>query len=583
MNAPGKSSLLSNSINHQMKEIRKLLLLPLIITANSVYTQNSVLRISESYGPYPVGFSVSHTYDKSRSFGGNSSNSSSGSGKTLYRPMQVCVWYPALLSENKAMLYGDYFYLKAHETGEVELTEQTKKKLITDFLKTDPVDPKILEEELSLPMKAVKDAVADNSNSFPLIIYGPSWWSTAFENALLCEFLASHGYVVISSPSVGPVSREMPISRIGVETQARDMEFLLGQSDKISNADTDKITVAGFSLGGLSNVLMHARNSAVDAWIGLDPSIHEAYEFFEESPYEDYGRFTKPTLFINSMGYMNDLPFYDQLIYSDAHVIDLPQLEHTDLASQFIKLYAPRDQEGIQKRNMGYNLMARYVLNFLDGVFKRSLSYDDFIDQIFSEKHADSSFVKFRSKRGIPTVNQLLYAHSKKACKGLVQYLNTLSSSANKIVYPETDLQELIYLSSENGFNEASVQLMEWYVLNYPEGFHKRVLKYRDFDQMLDMFLAIYKKNKSCNFTYDEINHTAHVLSMSGEGERAIGFFQLNTQLYPDDPRAFFNYGLGYYRIDDFIKAGLNFKKCLDLNPDERYKGLALDFLNKLE
>ena len=566
-----------------MKKIKNLLLLSIIMFANKVYTQNSVLSISEAYGPYSIGFSVSHTYDKSRSFGENRSNSSMGSSNTEYRPMQVCVWYPALPSEKDPMLYGDYFYLKAHETGKVKLTEETKNKLIMDFLETDPVDPTILETELALPMKAVMNAEEDNSNSFPIVIYGPSWWSTAFENAILCEFLASHGYVVISSPSVGPVSREMPISRIGVETQARDMEFLLGQSDKISNADINKITVAGFSLGGLSNVLMHARNSAVDAWIGLDPSIHEAYEFFEESPYEDYGRFTKPTLFINSMGYINDLPFYDQLIYSDAYVVDLPHLEHTDLASQFVKLYAPRDQEGIQKRTMGYNLMARYVLNFLDGVFKRSLSYYDFIDQIFNENIADSSFVKVKSKKGIPTVNLLFEEHRETACEGLVDYLNSISGSSNGIIYPETDLHELIFRTSEDGHTKISDRLMEWYVANYPEGFHNRVLKYRDFDQMLDMFLAIYKKNKSCNFTYDELNHTAHVLSMSGEGERAIGFFHLNTQLNPTNARAFFNYGLGYYRIEDMSKARLNFKKCLDLNPDERYKGLALDFLNKLE
>ncbi|UCD60062.1 MAG: hypothetical protein JSV59_09205 [Flavobacteriaceae bacterium] len=566
-----------------MKFILRLIWLCLILTANNSYAQSSKIRISESYGPFSVGFKVHNTNDRSRSFYTETGDSKSNANHTSFRPMQVCIWYPAPNSGSAPMIYEDYFFLKAHETGEVVITEKLKEKLIKEFLETDPVDPKILGEELKAQMMAVLNAPEFDKLKFPVVIYGPSWWSTAFENALLCEFLASHGYVVVSSPSMGPVTREMPISRIGVETQARDMEFLLARITEFNSADIENLAVSGFSLGGLSNVLMYARNTSVDAWIGLDPSIHEAYGFFKDSPYEDYGRFTKPTLFINSVGYMNDLPFYDRLVYSDAFIVNLPKLEHTDLASQFIKLYAPRDLEGLELRLKGYDLMAKYCLLFLNGVFKEKYNYDDFLREGFHTANLDTSFVKIKSKKGLPSVDKLFQMFSDNGGNGLIKFLQNTIDGANGIRYPEQDVQKLIYISSENSFNFLSAQLMEWYGRNYPNSFYSRVLQFRDSAQMLEMFLEVYKKNKSCQFGYDELNHTAHVLSMSGEGIKSINYFELNSLLHPKDARAFFNLGLGYYRIEDFANAKINFNKCLEFEPDERYRNLALDYRAKLK
>jgi hypothetical protein len=54
----------------------------------------------------------------------------------------------------------------------------------------------------ALPMWAIRDARPDN-RVFPLVLYAPSNNAPAFENAGLCEYLASEGYVVIASPSIG--------------------------------------------------------------------------------------------------------------------------------------------------------------------------------------------------------------------------------------------------------------------------------------------------------------------------------------------------------------------------------------------
>jgi pimeloyl-ACP methyl ester carboxylesterase len=560
-----------------MKKTYQVFLL-FILTLHTLFAQTSALSISETYGPYNIGFREYNTLDKSRSFALDTIQID----RTISRPIQICVWYPATPSQKAPIEYKEYFFLKAHETGRVNLTETKKSVLLDNFLKTDPVDPKVLQRELNASMKGVKDAPYDQTKKFPVLIYGPSWWSSAFENALLFEFLASHGYVIISSPSVGPYTREMPISRIGVEAQARDMEFLLSEASKVKNANVDQITVSGFSLGGLSNVLMMARNPSVDAWIGFDPSIHEAYDFFKDSPYENYNTFSKPMLFINSLGYMNDLPFYDKLVYSDAYMVNLPKLGHTDMASQFIKLFGSNDKkENLAKRTKGYNIISKYTLDFLDGVFKTPLVYDQMISQVFNQEKLDTTFIKFKSKKALPMVDNLFKRFENLKGHGLLTFLNKRGLSENTVIYLESDLQKLIFLSVQNGFKDTSKDLMEWYQENYTDTFHEAVLKHMDIWQMLIMFTKIYENNTNCEFSYYQLNHTAQLMSMGDKKEEAIEYFSLNTKLNPKSFQAYFNLGIGYFRLNDFKKAAQSFKKCLELKPDEKYKALAIDFLSK--
>lgn len=565
-----------------MINVVSLLLLYGILCCCTAMAQESSLTISEPYGSYTIGFRTWNTLDKSRSFTFDRNRPDLKPHKTIYRPIQVCVWYPAEAIDKNPMKYNEYFFLMAHETGKTELSKTLKDSLLDNFLKTEPVDVKILDKELKINMRGIKEAPPNTTQKFPVLIYGPSWSSSAYENALLSEFLASHGYIVISSPSVGPEKRDMPISRIGVETQARDMEFLFSILDTLPNADADRVAIGGFSLGGLSNVLMMARNSSVDAWIGIDPSIHEAYDFFEDSPYEDYRRFSKPTLFINSLGYMNELPFYDKLVYSDAYMVNLPQLEHTDLASQFIKLFVSNDtKESLSIKVKGYKLMTKYILAFLNGVLRDKLDYSEMTSRYFSPISIDTSFAQIKTKKGLPKVEVLFDRYTNGKVKNLVSFLDLTISKEQHMTYPEADLQKLIFLAAQNSLSQTSKELMAWYRSNYKGAFHNKVLKYITFDQMLEFFLEVYRTNEKCDFDYYQLNHTAQLLSMGGNGEESLKYFILNTQLHPKNYQAYFNLGIGYFRMEDFEKARINFKRCLELNPDERFKGLANDFLLK--
>jgi tetratricopeptide (TPR) repeat protein len=182
------------------------------------------------------------------------------------RPVQTLVWYPANGS-GKAMLYGDYLRLTGSEDNFSRTDEQIR-AISDEFIKNTYASesgPEQAREELAGRMRARRDATPVNGK-FPVVIYAPSFSAPAAENADLCEYLASHGYVVIASPSFGRNSREMTSDLEGVEVEAADIAFLVAYAHTLPQANTGEVAVAGYSWGGIANVFAaaHARDAAFE-------------------------------------------------------------------------------------------------------------------------------------------------------------------------------------------------------------------------------------------------------------------------------------------------------------------------------
>ena len=59
----------------------------------------------------------------------------------------------------------------------------------------------------------------------------------------------------------------------------------------------------------------------------------------------------------------------------------------------------------------------------------------------------------------------------------------------------------------------------------------------------------------------------------------ALNHFKLSSEYNKENPEAFFNVGMIYYKIKDFENASKNFQKVLELDPNF---SKAKEFLNKI-
>jgi pimeloyl-ACP methyl ester carboxylesterase len=219
-------------------------------------------HFTEKPGPYSVGLKVVEQYDFSRQFRPLTDQLGKPYQGERARPLQTLIWYPADKTGAKRMTVGDYGDLLATETsfGRPQLSADWKQWL-------EGMKPTLTDS-----MWAVRNAPL-LVGRYPLVIYAPSLSSMSWENADLCEYLASHGYVVVASPDMGATSREMTSDAGGINAQAQDISFLIGYARTLPDTEMTKIAVAGFSWGGISNLFAAARDNRIDALVALDGSM----------------------------------------------------------------------------------------------------------------------------------------------------------------------------------------------------------------------------------------------------------------------------------------------------------------------
>jgi hypothetical protein len=220
-----------------------------------LYPGISVFTSLRKPGPEAVGLKVVEQYDFSRSYRSVTDELGKPYQGERARPLQTLIWYPAQKSSGKPMTVGDYGDLLATETsfGRPELWADWKQWL-------DSMKPTLKDS-----MWAVRNAPL-LAGRFPVVIYAPSLSSMSWENADSCEYLASHGYVVVASPDMGATSRDMTTDLAGIDAQAQDISFLIGYAQTLPDTEMSKIAVAGFSWGGISICLRRRVTIALTRW-----------------------------------------------------------------------------------------------------------------------------------------------------------------------------------------------------------------------------------------------------------------------------------------------------------------------------
>lgn len=351
------------------------------------------LQFSAQWGPYSVGFKVAHILDSSRNWSEGHDPLTGVLGKTMpERPLQVLVWYPASAA-GMPMIYTDYLGLLASENGALNdpaLVQRVAEGQIRAWAGADPLSgfQAIATQTVHATTKTTAAA-----GPFPLVIYAPSDSNASFEDDVLCEYLASHGYVVMSTSSRGAhlpymTIEQMPVDMANTRAQAADIGVLIGQAGKLAAVDSDEIAVLGYSWGGMASAFVATSDGRIKLLVDLDGSIRYFPKLLAMAPDIGPDRIRVPLLFFADQEdpltpKKNKEPhsFIDRIQHADVTTIWLRDMQHDDLTSDSLRFENNRSHgpATAQQRSKSYSWIARYTLAFLDAHLRNDLSAQDFL------------------------------------------------------------------------------------------------------------------------------------------------------------------------------------------------------------
>ena len=365
----------------------RVVLFMMIFWASSAAYAESLFKFSNAPGIHGVGVRYVKQYDRTRSFTPQRGIVASVFSKkeNSGRPMQTVIWYPAEKG-GQGVKYDHYLQLVGWETDfDRSPKEQTRTvdawlQMVTDGKRNAQV-----EVERRKVMLAVQDAIP-KAGKFPVVIYAPSVNNTAFENADIAEFLASHGYIVIAGPTVGLTSRWIKRDLMHAELQAADIRFLIDYARTLPQADMTRVAAAGFSWGGLSNILAAAKDERIKALVCIDGAVRYYNSIMTQARYADPGQLKTPLLYLaqspasmeTNIRDKEDMSgsFISSMINADVYLLTMYPMDHVHFGSSYIRLDDPAEYKEYTAAEVSfaYSLGARYILNFLNGYLKNDPS-----------------------------------------------------------------------------------------------------------------------------------------------------------------------------------------------------------------
>jgi dienelactone hydrolase len=496
-------------------------LLFVLLVSTAALCQATSFQVAPPPGPNAVGLRVVHQYDYSRNYRGSIDIVSGKpyTGETA-RPVQTIIWYPAVRGSGKAMSFYDYTRI----AGTEELFERPEADIAAAAAglvrrNARGRDADTIKRVLANPMLALRDA-KPAEGKHPVVIYAPSFNAWGWENADLCEYLASHGYVVIGSASMGAHSRAMSADLEGLEAQAGDIAFLLGYAHTLPFADTGRVAAAGFSWGGFANVVAASRDSRIKALVSLDGSLRSFPDLVAQVKGLSASRVAVPMLYLASKpksqedlsrrgkdftkSLLNDMRF------SDVYIATMNPMEHGHFSSFTERVAGDGAFEEYSRDEIisAYGWGARYVLNFLDGYLK-----------------GDPAGLAFL--RNAPGKN------------GVPKHLMAMDARPAAATAP--------------GVENLAIELQK-----------------RGFAHAHEVYQAMRKLDPAFELDGQWINRWGYDLMGAGRTGDAVEIFKLNTQLHPEDADMFDSLAEGYEQLKDKPAAIKAYERVLALEPENK-------------
>ncbi len=461
-------------------------------------------------GAHPVGFEVIQFHDATRA---SLAVFEAGVNRTIAdagRPMQVALWYPAA-EASEPFAYSEYL-------GWRETQAELRRPVALDRQRAAMTLARLLERtfqpENGLAMaKALAEAttraardVPPADGRFPLIVWSGD---TASSNTLLQEYLASHGYVVASTPGI---ARHTSVERRGVPNsdsvllQAEDVAAVISRLRSRPQVDATKIVVAGYSSTSLAALVFQSRTGMARAILSIEG--HERYpsggRVLTNLPGWNPDRVRIPLLYLQADAgrFDRDLSLWEALRATPRTLVDLPRLGHHDLRSE-IALSGQRGPE-IEE---GYRVACRMILAFLEA----SLSDEGGVDErlmALAVKLPWIDIVDEPATPGVASVDEIWRLLETEDVAGLRS--RVLSGRFAPGLLPERDGNRFAYELLRRDHKDLAIEVFRAVAAAYPSSVNSR-------DSLAEALEAADQKTAALETLHEAIELLNHDKGLSAE------------------------------------------------------------------
>ena len=513
-----------------MRKTNRFVLLALVL---AVIFQSQIFG-NESWGnlkpgKYNTGFRLITTQDLSRVYPTNNS------AELNPRPIRIYIWYPAEQSAQPPMKFNEYVCM-AHDdfNSPSDIIPESKLREILPVQILKGVPSEKIDTILTQPTYAIRDA-APKTGKYPLLIFGQGlYYESPLSHFILCEYLASYGYVVATCPLLGTYYRLVNITVEDLETQVRDLEFALGYARSLPYVDSSKTGIIGYDLGGMAGLILAMRNPDIKAYFSMDSAItHGHYSGLPRSHFsyrED--KFVIPWMhmmqarFITYYREQKDTSsLFQQKKYGASYLVSIPTNNH-GCFSAFAVL-------GIENAIPGYwGPIEPNIVELHDQICTTALL---FLDRYLKQDPISRDIMSERKK----TVqnSEVLFEYEYKPG-----------------ALPPPTKDHLIDLIIKNGAKKAKPEL-------------ERLRKEYKAEELVDESVVNW-------LGY-------HFLYWWNRSDEALEVFKLNVWLFPESANALSSLGEGYMIMGDKKQAIHYLQKSLALEPDNEAVKNLLERLKK--